>query len=45
MSLQVSWVFPDSFKGVSRKIEGCFKGYFRGFQGYLNEVQRSFETF
>ena len=31
-----------SKKGVSRKIEGCFKGDFNGFQGYLNEVQRNF---
>ena len=28
--------------GVSRKIEGCFKGDFSGFQGYLKEVQRNY---
>ena len=27
---------------MSRKIEGCFKGDFSEFQGYLKEVQRNF---
>ena len=27
---------------MSRKIEGCFKGDFSGFQGYLKEVQRNY---
>ena len=37
------WYFQiHSFKGVSRKIEGCFKGDFSGFQGYLKEVQSNF---
>jgi len=35
-------VFQDSFKGVSMKIEGWFKGDFSGFQEYLKEVQRNF---
>ena len=32
-------VFPDSFKGISRKIKGCFNEVFSGFQGCLKEVQ------
>ena len=35
-----------SFKGVSRKIEGCSKSLFRVIQGsfkYLKEVQREFQ--
>ena len=32
---QVSRVFKDSFKSVSRKIGGYFKGDFSWFQGYL----------
>ena len=35
--------FPRCFKDVSRKIEGCFKGDFSEFQGYLKEVQRNFQ--
>ena len=35
-----STVFYKSFKGVSRKIEGCFRGVFSGLQGYLKEFQR-----
>ena len=31
-------VFEESSKGVSRKIEGCFKGVFSEFKGYLKEV-------
>ena len=31
--------FQESFKGVSRKIEGCFNGVLSGFQGCLKEVQ------
>ena len=34
---EVSRAFQDSFKGVSRKIEGYFGGDFIGFQGYLKE--------
>ncbi len=33
--------FKKRFNGVSRKIEGCFKGYFSGFKGYFTEVQRN----
>ena len=32
-----------SFKGVSRKIGGPFKGDFSGVQGYLKEVQEEFQ--
>ena len=39
---KLSKMFQESFKGVSRKIEGCFKGDFSGFQGYLKEVQRNY---
>ena len=35
-------VFQGSFQDVPRKIEGCFKGFFSGFQGYLKEVIRNF---
>ena len=37
---EVSRVFKESLKGVSRKIEGCFKGAFSGFKGYLREVSK-----
>ena len=37
-------VFQDSFKGVSRNIEGCLKGDLSEFQGYLKEVQRKFQS-
>jgi len=36
-------MFQGSFKSVSRKIEGCFKRVFSGFQGYLKEVRRNFK--
>ena len=36
-------MFQESFKGVSRKNEGCFNGYSSGFQGCLKEVQWVFE--
>ena len=37
------YAFLESFKDVSRKIEGCFEGVFSGFQGYLKEIQREFQ--
>jgi len=37
---EVSRGFQDSFKGVSMKIEGCFKGAFTDFPEYFEEVQR-----
>ena len=37
--MEVSRVFQESFKVLSRKIEGCFDGVLRGFQGCLKEVQ------
>ena len=40
---KVSSVFHKSFEGVSRKIEGCFKRDFSGFQGYLKEFQREYQ--
>ena len=36
-------MFQESFKGASRKIEGCFNGVFIGFQSSLKEVQWAFE--
>ena len=39
---QESFNKVSRFKGVSKKIEGCFKGDFSGVQGYLKEVQRNF---
>ena len=33
-------MFQESFRGVSRKIEGCFNGVLRVFQGYFKEVLR-----
>ena len=36
-------VFPDSFKGISRKIKGCFNGVLSGFQGCLKESEWVFE--
>ena len=42
-------MFKDSFKcilksvkGVSRKIERCFKGVLSAFQGFLKEVESEF---
>ena len=29
----ISWMSQESFKGVSSKIEGCFKLFQRGFMG------------
>ena len=40
MVFQESLKFHVSFKGVSRKIEGCVKVILSGFQVYLNEVLR-----
>jgi len=34
-----SRAFQESFNGVSRKIEWCFKGVFSGFQGYLKKCK------
>ena len=36
-------VYQERFKGVSRKIEWCFKRILIGFQGYLKKVQREFQ--
>ena len=36
-------MFQESFKGVSRKIEGCFNGVLSGFQECLEEVEWVFE--
>ena len=36
-------VLQRSFKGVSRRIKGCFNGGLSGFQGCLKEVQWVFE--
>ena len=33
-------VFHESFKGVTREIEGYFMGDISGFQGSLKELQR-----
>ena len=47
-------VFQDSFKGVSKRIEGYFEGHFSGFKGYFNcsgfqgyfkELQWEFQVF
>ena len=37
-------MFKESFKGVSRKIKGCFNGVLSEFQGCLQEVEWVFET-
>ena len=42
-SKEVSRVFQESFKGVSKKIEGCFNGVLSKFQRYLKEAQWVFE--
>ena len=34
---EVSGTFQEIFKDVSRKIEWCFNGPSRGFQGYLKK--------
>ena len=36
-------MFQESFKGVSKKIEGCSNGVLCGFQRCLKEVQWVFE--
>ena len=36
---EVSRVFEESFKGVSRKIDESFNGYLSGVLGCLKEVQ------
>ena len=36
-------MFQDSFKGVSRKIEGCFNGVLSGVQGGLKKGQWMFK--
>ena len=38
-----SRVFQESFKGVSRTIEGHSRRVLSGFQGYLKEIQREFQ--
>ena len=42
---EVSWIFKESFNGVSSKIKGCFiyGGPISGFQGHLKEVLRGFQ--
>ena len=37
-------MFQESFKGVSRKIEGCFNGVLREIQGCLKEFQWVFKA-
>ena len=36
---------PKTFRVVSRKIEGCFEGVFRVFQGYFKAVLRVLRVF
>ena len=36
-------MFQECFKGVPRKIEGCFNRVLSGFQIHLKKVQRVFE--
>ena len=38
-----SMMLQESFKSVSKKIEGCFNGALSGFQRCLKEVQWVFE--
>ena len=38
-------VFQESFRCVSKKIEVCFMGFLKVFQGYLKEVLRVFKNF
>ena len=37
---EVSKVFQESFRILSRKVEGCFEGVFCEFQRYFKEVLR-----
>ena len=39
--MKVSRIFHKSAKGVSKKIEGCFKGVFNGSQKFQREFQVS----
>ena len=41
--LKVSSLYQDTFKGVSRKIEGYLVGDFNGVQGYLKELQKKIQ--
>ena len=36
-------VFIESFKGVSKKLQGCFKEVSRKFQGNFKGVSRMFQ--
>ena len=36
-------MFQGSFKGISRKIKGCFNEVLSGFQGCLKESEWVFE--
>ena len=38
-----SRVFHNSGKGISRQIDGSFKGVFSEIHGYLKEFQREFQ--
>ena len=40
---KVSSLYQDTFKGVSRKIEGYLVGDFSGVQGYLKELQKKIQ--